>query len=230
VEYRRFNDKWNADPNAPEPFLKVNGTNLVLEFFLNFRLDDQFKEGEKGTLVFYNCHKYSFTTMNDEGYLLGKHRYKNADLPWGNFYLLRTDTEKEFDINAIVVNPKIGTRGLLHYIFFFKDNTFECLSEFYSFSKNDSFKNFQLNKAELWEIVNDPNHPDKLIDWVNNLSKGGVSKQKIYDILNLLFCDIQTRPDPGDVLYDRVGDFLDCFHSYGYGFHILPDEGEVKDF
>jgi hypothetical protein len=29
--------------------------------------------------------------MNEEGYYMGKYRYKNNDLPWGEFYKLETN-------------------------------------------------------------------------------------------------------------------------------------------
>jgi len=76
---------WNADPNAPEVQLTVDGTSVTLDFFVNYFIYDKFKEGDRAKLTFYNCHKYSFNSMNDEGYYIGQYRYKYTDLPWGSF-------------------------------------------------------------------------------------------------------------------------------------------------
>ena len=73
---------WNADPNAPEVQLSVEGSCVTLDFFVNYYIYDKFKEGDKATLTFPNCLKYSFNSMNDEGYYMGQYRYKYSDLPW----------------------------------------------------------------------------------------------------------------------------------------------------
>jgi len=122
---------WNADPNAPEVKLTVEGSSVTLDFFVNYFLFDKFEEGDKARVTFLNCHKYSFNSMNDEGYYMGQYRYKYTDLPWGEFYKLDTNWETDFPLRHRTLIEMNYKAGLNHYIFFFKDNTFECAAESY---------------------------------------------------------------------------------------------------
>ena len=131
---------WNAEPNAPEVELSVDNTTVTLDFYLNAFLYDTFQEEDKAKVTFYNCHKYSFNTMNDEGYFMGQYRYNNFRLPWGEFYMLDTDWQTDFPANPIILNNAVNKEKMNHYIFFFKSNTFECVAEDYKveFIRHDS--------------------------------------------------------------------------------------------
>lgn len=122
---------WNADPNAPEVELVVEGSSVTLNFFVNCFIYEKFKEGDKAKLTFINCLKYSFNSMNDEGYYMGQYRYKYTDLPWGEFYKLDTNWETDFPARHTILADITDKSNLNHYIFFFKDNTFECIAENY---------------------------------------------------------------------------------------------------
>lgn len=130
MNYVKLNENWGAEPNAPEVELRIEGNTIFLEFFLN---DEDF-EDDKGILKFENCHKYSFNSMNDEGYYLGQYRYKYTDLPWGEFYKIETNWESDFPVSSIELNQLLNKDNLSHFIFFFRDNTFECVAENYEFS------------------------------------------------------------------------------------------------
>jgi len=71
--------------------------------------------------------------MNDEGYYREQYRYKYSELPWGEYYELKTNWETDFPEKAEVLNSNTSRINLKHYIFFFKDNIFECVAENYSF-------------------------------------------------------------------------------------------------
>ncbi|MDU0372423.1 hypothetical protein ACFPAF_18625 [Hymenobacter endophyticus] len=129
MRYQQLNHNWNADPNAPSPHLTVSGQIVQLEFYLNAFQFEQFQEGDKACLAFRNCHKYSFTSLNDEGYYNGQHRYKNHQLPWGYFYELLTDWEVDFPQGAFILERAAGSTQLHHFIFFLRDMTFECVAE-----------------------------------------------------------------------------------------------------
>jgi hypothetical protein len=120
---------WNAAPNAPEVQLSVKGSSVTLDFYVNYYIFDKFKEDDKARLTFTNCLKYSFNSMNEEGYYMGQYRYKYSDLPWGEFYKLNTNWETDFPIEHIALADLTDKEKLSHYIFFFKDNTFECVAE-----------------------------------------------------------------------------------------------------
>lgn len=130
MEFTRLTTDWNADPNSPDVELSVVGNNVTLDFSLNYFVYDNFNEGDKARLTFINCHKYSFNTMNDEGYYYGQYRYKYTELPWGEFYELNSKWETDFPLSFTILNQD-KNRQLKHYIFFFKDNTFECVAENY---------------------------------------------------------------------------------------------------
>ena len=122
---------WNAEPNAPEVELIVKGSAVILEFFVNYFIYENFREGDKARLTFHNCIKYSFNYMNEEGYYMEKYRYKNNDLPWGEFYKLETTWETDFPVKHTTLAEMTDKSQLNHYIFLFKDNTFECVCENY---------------------------------------------------------------------------------------------------
>ncbi len=134
--FKQLNIGWNADPNAPEIQLSLNNNCVNLDFYLNYFMFDKFKEDDKGHLSFINCHKYSLNFMNDEGYHRGQYRYKDIFLPWGEFYLIETDWKNDFPKDAIILNNLSNKRDMNHYIFFFKDNTFECVAEKFEITFN----------------------------------------------------------------------------------------------
>ena len=133
MEYKKINTDWNAEPNAPDVKLTVDNTTVKLDFYLNCFNFDRFKADEKGTLVFNKVHKFSFNSMNDEGYFMGKYRYKQTELPWGEFYQLDTDWQNDFHENVIILLPNADNENLKHFIFFLRDNTFECVAESFQF-------------------------------------------------------------------------------------------------
>jgi len=131
MKYTQITEDWNAEPGAPEVKLSVENTTVTLEFYLNSFQFNNFKEDDRAKVIFLNCHKYSFNTMNDEGYYYGQYRYKYTDLPWGEFYKLETGWETDFPVNPTILIESVEKTKLNHYIFFFKDNTFECVAESY---------------------------------------------------------------------------------------------------
>ena len=132
MNYNKLNKDWNADPNAPEVTIEVKESTVMLDFYLDGFVYN-FKEGQRGKLTFMNCHKYSFNSMNDEGYFREQYRYKHEELPWGEFYELKTNWETDFPKDAEVLNLNPNRLNLKHYIFFLRDDTFECVAENYSF-------------------------------------------------------------------------------------------------
>jgi hypothetical protein len=134
MQWSKLNTDWNADPNAPESKVYVEGDTIILEFYLNYFIYPKFKEGDIGRLFFYNGHKYSLGGTNDEGYFMGQHRYKDSWLPYGEFYQLDSNWFRDFPKDAVTIRPINNSDKLKHFIFFMKENVFECVAEDYKFS------------------------------------------------------------------------------------------------
>ncbi len=134
MEYKKLNSNWNAEPNAPEVRLFIDDLTVKLDFFLNHFVFSEFKENERGVLTFFKVHKFSFNTTNSDGYYMDQYRYKNSDLPWGEFYQLNTKWQIDFHENVTVLFPQPDETNLKHFIFFLRDNTFECVAEGFEFT------------------------------------------------------------------------------------------------
>lgn len=138
MKYKKLNDTWNAEPNAPEVKLIIENSSVSLIFYINTFLFENFNEGQKGILSFKKVHKFSFNNTNDEGYYSNQYRYKSSKLPWGEFYLLDSDWSNDFHKNHLIILP--FNKSLInhkHFIFFLKDNTFECVAESFEFNLLD---------------------------------------------------------------------------------------------
>jgi hypothetical protein len=129
IEYVQISTDWNADPVSPEIDLKVDGTDLTMDIYLNHDAFDNFTEGDKARIRFKNCSEYSLNTCNDEGYYYRQYRTNPNELPWGEFYEIKSGLDRNYPEPIVKIqSDNINKR---HFIFFFKDETFEChASEF----------------------------------------------------------------------------------------------------
>ena len=129
IDFVKISDNWNADPVSPEIELKVMGQNLEMVIFLNYFAFDNYSEGDKAIITFKKCSKYSLNTCNDEGYYYGQYRIKPNELPWGEFYEIKGGINK--DLPKPVYEISDDHKEKRHFMFFFKDETFECLADDY---------------------------------------------------------------------------------------------------
>ncbi len=135
MKYEKLNINWNADPNSPMPKISRIDDGISIKFYLNSFIYEHIGKEDKGLIKFYNVYKYRLGTTNDEGYFYGQFRYKNDQLPWGEFYQLEdSDWLKDFPDDEIILNDTIDHKELRHFIFFFKDETFECIASDFYFS------------------------------------------------------------------------------------------------
>jgi hypothetical protein len=86
--FRKLNAGWNAEPNAPEPFVKVAGEDALLSFVLNSFLYPDFSADEVGVIRFTARSRYRLGKTNDEGWYRGQCRYSKVAPAWGEFYEL----------------------------------------------------------------------------------------------------------------------------------------------
>ena len=129
-----MNDTWNAEPNMPNPCIEIIGADIKLSFLLNAFQYTQFSEGDIGIIRFHKCFQYRMGMPNDEGFhIYGQSRYKKYAVEWGHFYLVKdSDWEVNFP-EAKIINSYISIENLRHYLFYFRDETFEVVAENYSF-------------------------------------------------------------------------------------------------
>lgn len=131
IEFEQLNIDWNAEPNAPEVTVSISGNNVEVKFFLNTLLFENSDEQNIAKLIFHDCLQYRYGSPNDEGfYIHNQSRFKELGVKWGEFYLVHnSDWEKMFPDRVHVSDQSLD--GLKHFLFYFKDGTFECIAKDY---------------------------------------------------------------------------------------------------
>jgi len=121
TQFTRLNSDWNADPNAPDERVSVNGSTVVLEF----DLAGFFHEPWRGRLVFEGCWRYRLGRPNDEGWYLGQCRFSRIAPEWGEFYEVKGDL-LEASVKDWVILSAPSSHPTRHFLFYLRDSTFEC--------------------------------------------------------------------------------------------------------
>jgi len=128
-DFLPLNLGWNAEPNAPEPHVEMLGNDILLRFYVNPFQFDEFEEDEVGFLRFVNCVRYRLGATNDEGWYRGQCRFSKIVPRWGEFYEVFGDTASTngpTDWGAVSAK---STGELHHFLFYFRENTFESVAE-----------------------------------------------------------------------------------------------------
>lgn len=133
MKFKQLNKKWEAEPNASDPRIIIEENKLILRFYLNaFIYSDN--EEDVGSLELDNCYMYRLGATNDEGFYKGECRFSDSGIEWGEFYLLEdSGWEDPFPSDRIYKNKNIDKKILKHYLFYFRDETFECMASGYNF-------------------------------------------------------------------------------------------------
>ena len=125
----RLNLAWNAAPNAPDPETIIDGEDLLLVFNVNAFQFPEFCHGERGVLRFVNCSRFRLGATNDEGWYLGQCRFTGLAPAWGEFYAVIGDPGSVAGPDDwVVIRSNPGLKGT-HFLFYFRDSTFESVSE-----------------------------------------------------------------------------------------------------
>ncbi len=132
-EFKQLNEGWNAEPNAPEPMINVAGSAVSLAFYLNHQAYPAEVE-EVGRIIFSQCAAWRLGPTNDEGWYLGQCRYSGLAPAWGEFYELIGPDESKRDPADWRLPTKPGS-GDRHFLFYFRDETFECFAADWSLER-----------------------------------------------------------------------------------------------
>ena len=123
TNFKRLNDGWNAEPNAPNPIVEIDGSELRLLFFANAFQFPQYDQDDVLQLRFCDCWRYRLGPTNDEGWYKGQCRFGMA-IPWGEFYELIGDVLADRVSDwTLLGSPSADSR---HFLFYLRDDTFEC--------------------------------------------------------------------------------------------------------
>ena len=119
-----LNPDWNAEPNAPDPRVYISNDKLSLEFFVNPWAYEGFEEEQRATVEFTGCKRYRLGSTNDEGWYRGQCRFSGVAPKWGEFYEVVGDLKlKECPDDWIETDLGKGER---HFLFYLRDEQFEC--------------------------------------------------------------------------------------------------------
>ena len=73
--FQRLNEGWNAEPNAPDVRVGVDGTLVTVRFAMNLFQFPEFTEDDEGVLEFDACWRWRYGPTNDEGWYRGACRF-----------------------------------------------------------------------------------------------------------------------------------------------------------
>ena len=145
TSFLKLNEGWNAEPNAPDPRVHIDGTDVVLEFDLNPYRFPEFAVEQRASLRFAAAWRYRLGSTNDEGWYRGQCRFSGLAPAWGEFYEVTGDlllNAASLNWEHVAQNPDGAMR---HFLFYLRDSTFECDARGYS---------LDLNAAQLLERTN----------------------------------------------------------------------------
>jgi hypothetical protein len=132
IAFVHLNPDWNAEPNAPEPAVAVAGDTLELSFRLN-SFAYQARPGEIGRLRFRRCSRWRRDDTNDEAWFAGRGRFAGEAPAWGEFYEILGEDPSGDSLRWHVLSA--GGEGDRHFLFYLRDETFECLAADWTFER-----------------------------------------------------------------------------------------------
>jgi hypothetical protein len=128
LKFLKLNLGWNAEPNAPAPVVSVDGNDVILGFYMNAFRHSEFSEEDLGFLRFMDSERYRLGSTNDEGWYRGQCRFGKLAPEWGELYQISGDYSDVADATDWHFLKTTSSSKLRHFLFYFRDNTFECVA------------------------------------------------------------------------------------------------------
>jgi hypothetical protein len=129
TRFTKLNERWNAEPNAPDPQATVVGGDVHLDFRLNEFQFPELARFKGGRLIFKNATRFRMGRVNDEGWYRGQCRFSKLAPAWGEYYEVQGDLVPDRppdDWHAVGGSVCESPR---HFLFYFRDEEFECDAE-----------------------------------------------------------------------------------------------------
>jgi hypothetical protein len=145
--FLHLNRGWNAEPNAPNVRVIIDGCDVLLRFKVNAFQFSDFKRDDDGVLRFEDCSQYRLGPTNDEGWYLGQCRFSRSAPKWGEFYAVLADPASTDGPDDWVVMGSSSMQDRTHYLFYFRDDTFECLARNCIIEPDDGNSVFRTQKT-----------------------------------------------------------------------------------
>jgi len=124
TKFTKLNSGWNAEPNAPDPKVRVDGNTVILEFLANPFQFPEFADGQLLRLRFSGASRYRLGETNDEGWYRGQCRFSGIAPAWGELYEVAGDLK--LDRVSDWIHVPGAPSGGRHFLFYLRDETFEC--------------------------------------------------------------------------------------------------------
>nr|WP_299382190.1 hypothetical protein [Allomuricauda sp.] len=163
--YVKLNFDFDAEPNAPSPDISINDSTLILKFLLNPFLWDNVEDDEQAELHFYDVLKYRLGGPGSDNF--SDFRYYDEGIDnYGFYHLKNSYWTKDFPLDEKVVSEEPNSENgvFKHYVFFFRDNTFECIAEDFKFVRTGNIIKFDetiMTSIEDTDVLGQPkpSHP-----------------------------------------------------------------------
>lgn len=187
--FTKLNEGWNAEPNAPDANVVVDGADVLLYFDLNPFQFPQFEEGQRAHLRFEDAWRYRLGATNDEGWYHGQCRFSRLAPAWGEFYEVVGDLLlSKCPDDWRYVAPKPGEK-LRHFLFYLRDDTFECDARAYRLDLGcpreapmdpeptpEQWRQYLANSLSFLERLTDLNAPECVIEDVRRTARDRMAK------------------------------------------------------
>ncbi len=131
--FTKLNNGWDAEPNAPYPRIEIVASHLTLTFLLNPWIHDGVGEFDRGELTFFGCWRYRLGETNDEGWYRKRCRFSLLAPEWGQFYEVAGDLGIQLAPDDWILAGSDKPAESRHFLFYFRDETFECDAQSWSF-------------------------------------------------------------------------------------------------
>jgi hypothetical protein len=136
MRWTKLNTRFDAEPNAPDPRVSAQGDVVRVRFSLNPFIWDDVQDGDEAELVFEGATMYRLGSTNDEGFYRGQCRFSKTGIAWGDFdELSESNWQHSFPADRIAISEPKDTTALKYYLFYFRDETFECIAQRYEFRR-----------------------------------------------------------------------------------------------